>query len=110
VENPREIFYKDVPENEAAIAIELLKLQSHASLSTRSPPPAWSDSVYDGRRSYFIALQDQAIPSFVQEMMIKGSGVDWNVKSFESGHSPFLSHPTELGNWVIEQAEVYSRI
>ena len=44
---------------------------------------------------------DNAIPPFVQELMMKQSGVQWDVQAFDTGHSPFLSQPEELTAWTI---------
>ena len=106
--DPKSIFYADVPSPDDELAISQLKKQSILSFATTSPKPAWVDPFYDGRRSYFSTLQDAAIPPIAQEMMLKGSGVEWNVKSFDSSHSPFLSHPEELSAWIVDQARAFA--
>lgn len=95
------------PVDQAAIAA--LRNQSRASLSTPTGPPAWLDPYYDGRRSYFRTLLDRSIPAFVQEIFVQSTGVPWTVESFNSSHSPFLSHPKELSNWVVKQASLFAR-
>lgn len=43
--------------------------------------------------TYVVCDDDQAIPPPAQEMLAQRSGT---VHHLPSGHSPFLSHPTEL--------------
>ena len=69
---------------------------------TPSFVPAWPDSVYNGRRAYLIALKDNAIPAIAQQMMVKHSGVEWDVKEMDTGHSPFMSHPQEVAEWIVQ--------
>ncbi|MCJ1326122.1 hypothetical protein MMC10_002786 [Thelotrema lepadinum] len=106
--DPKHRFLADVPSPTDQLAISQLRFQSKASFTTPSAFPAWLDSYYDGRRSYFNTLQDEAIIPIAQEMMIKGSGVPWNVKSSNSSHSPFLSRPKELSAWIIEQVAAFA--
>ena len=109
-DNPKALFYEDVASPIDSIAISQLRLQSNASMDTPSPPPAWKDSAFDGRRSYLHCLQDKAIPSIAQQIMIETSGVDWNVETFDCAHSPFLSHATELGTWVAKQVRTFMAV
>ncbi|CAF9938580.1 MAG: hypothetical protein HETSPECPRED_001121 [Heterodermia speciosa] len=110
VRNPKDIFYNEVPSPLDRLAISAIRNQSRNSLSTPSGPPAWADSFYNGRRAYFNTLDDHSIPSVAQQGMLSGSGVAWSVKSIHSDHSPFLSHPDILSQWMVEQASVFQRI
>ena len=101
VRDPQNVFYGLVPATLAQYAISLLRPQSRHSLSTPAGPPAWMDSIYDGRRAYWESLQDQSIPSVAQEGMRQGSGVSWTVKRYPSDHSAFLSYPQALASWMI---------
>ena len=65
------------------------------------------DSVYDGRRTYWVSLKDQSIPSVAQDAMLEGSGVQWTVKRFSSDHSPFLSYPQALASWMIREMKLW---
>ena len=107
VQNPKAVFYDQVPSPVDRFAIGAIRNQSRNSLSTPSGPPAWADSFYNGRRGYFNSLSDHAIPSVAQQGMLAGSGVAWSVKSFPSDHSPFLSHPQVLSQWMVEQASLF---
>ena len=60
-EDPKTIFYADVPSPKDQEAIDQLEPQSLASFTTGAPVPAWKDPYYDGRRSYYSTLQDNAI-------------------------------------------------
>jgi len=98
--DPKAVFYADIPSPTDSIAISQLRLQSAASMNTPSPPPAWADKAFDGRRAYVHCTQDQAIPAVAQTMMVEGSGVEWVVRTMESAHSPFLSDPEQLAGLV----------
>ena len=71
---------------------------------TPIPPLALTEPYYDnGGRIYVRCTNDQALPLFAQDAMIKNSGYVWNVKDLEgSGHSPFLSRPEELAKILME--------
>ena len=109
VRNPKQVFYADVPSPQDWAAIDALRNQSRASLSTPGGPPAWSDAVYNERRSYFRTLDDQSIPAVAQKAFLDNSGVQWSVKNFHSSHSPFLSHPADLASWMVKEAAKFSR-
>lgn len=100
VENPAQVFYHDVPSDKVPTAIKNLELHSQAALSTPSPPSAWGDGEFDGRRAYIRALDDHSISPTAQEMMVKHSGVEWKVKEMNTSHSPFLSKPEELAKVI----------
>lgn len=79
-----------------------------SALTSPSPPPAWPDSVHNGRRAYIRTLEDKTIPSIAQEMMIKYSGVKWVVKVLNTSHSPFLSQPKQLFNDLVGLAKDFA--
>ena len=108
VSNPKDVFYADVPDPLASEAIDHLRLESSSALTSPSPPPAWPDSAYNGRRAYIHTLQDKCIPSIAQKMMIKYSGVEWVVKDLNTSHSPFLSQPKQLFNDLVGLAKDYA--
>jgi len=43
--------------------------------------------------TYLFCTNDQALQPEIQQMMVKGMGVDVKTESCDSGHSPFLSQP-----------------
>lgn len=108
VSDPKEVFYADVPDPLASEAIAHLRPESMSALTSPSPPPAWPDSVHNGRRAYIRTLEDKTIPSIAQEMMIKYSGVEWVVKVLNTSHSPFLSQPKQLFNDLVGLAKDFA--
>ncbi|CAL8584119.1 hypothetical protein XPA_009724 [Xanthoria parietina] len=104
VDNPKQVFYDDVPSPRDQLAVAALRNQSRASLSTPSGPPAWSDAVYDDRRAYFRTLNDRSLPAVAQQAFLDNSAVRWSINNFPSSHSPFLSHPAELALWMAQEA------
>ena len=107
--NPQTIMYGDVPEYLAADAASaLLPLSLHV-FTNPSPAPAWADAAYSGCRAYIRCSQDICLPTFVQDMMVEASGVDWIMKTFDTSHSPFLSCPTELADYVIALAVAFAK-
>jgi len=107
VDNPKDVFYNLVPEPEAQKAVSLIKTQSEPALSSPSGPPAWLDSVYNGKRAYIQTTQDHCIPFVAQDAMVTYSGVEWEVLKLESGHSPFLSHTKDVADFVVAKAKAY---
>ncbi|MCJ1283374.1 hypothetical protein MMC26_002702 [Xylographa opegraphella] len=100
--NPKAAFYADVPSPADSVAISQLRLQSATALDSPSPPPAWADAVFDGRRGYVFCTEDQAIPLAAQQAMVQNSGVEWAVRTMRAAHSPFLSDPGLLAALVAE--------
>ncbi|OAX83797.1 hypothetical protein ACJ72_01834 [Emergomyces africanus] len=102
VRDPTQVFFHDVSSDKASTAVKELKNHSQAALSSPSPPSAWSSSDYNGRRGYIRTLDDRTILPIAQEMMLKHSGVDWNVREMNTSHSPFLSNPQETADIIVE--------
>lgn len=107
VENPTEVFYHDVPSGKASAAVDNLKIHSQAALSSPSPPSAWGSEVYNNRRGYIRATDDRTILPIAQEMMVKFSGVEWNIREINTGHSPFLTRPQELADIVFDMIATF---
>jgi hypothetical protein len=80
---------------------------SQNALSTPAGPPGWADPGFTGRLAYIRAGLDQCIPPFAQDGMIAATGVTWDVRHFETGHSPFLSQPVSLSKTIIGLAEAW---
>ena len=107
--NPLHDFYGDVPVALAAQAIAALRPQAMKSFTSPSPPPAWADAAYTGLCAYAQCSQDNALPPAVQEMMLKLSKVEWVTRQFASSHSPFLSCPDALADFVISAAMKFGK-
>jgi len=58
--------------------------------------------VYNGRRAYILAEDDQTIPHVAQKMMLEYSGVEWETRTMKAGHCPFLSKPQETAEVIKE--------
>ncbi|KAH8705407.1 Alpha/beta hydrolase fold-1 [Talaromyces proteolyticus] len=100
VDNPAQVFFIDAPVDKASWAVSELGLQSLESVSSPCPPTAWDSSAFDGRRGYIYSRRDEVIQLFAQEMMINLSGVEWNIKEMDTGHSPHLSNSQELAEHI----------
>lgn len=108
VQNAKEVFFNDVPQKLANLAVKNLRLQSRHSAETPCGAPAWSDTFYDGRRAYVLCTQDLAIPPAAQESMMQQSGVKWDVVPFNAGHAPFLSQPEQLSSWTVNEISKFA--
>ena len=103
VSEPKHAFYNDVSDELAQQAISELHDQTMYSFGTPSPPPAWKEPAYDGRRAYVKTLKDNAIPPETrQQRLLDLTEVEWDVKVMNCGHSPFLNYPEELATWTTE--------
>jgi pimeloyl-ACP methyl ester carboxylesterase len=96
-EDPDKAFYEDVEAGEAARAIARLRPQSVPSITEKLTIAAWETIP----SSYVICEQDQAVPPALQEHMASRAGI---VHRLPTGHSPFLSRPTELATLITEIA------
>ncbi|KIW04292.1 uncharacterized protein PV09_04588 [Verruconis gallopava] len=98
--NPRDVFYNDLSDSEAALWISELRKQATKSFVAPTTYAAWKHIP----STYVICERDNAFPSFAQEMLVSQQGAKFNVIRFEdSGHSPFLSKPQETAK-VIRKA------
>jgi pimeloyl-ACP methyl ester carboxylesterase len=96
-DRPREIFYADVPLEEAERAIAQLKPQSFIAVKEIVSAAAW----HTVPSTYVVCEQDRAIPPAVQELMAKRAT---SVRRMPTSHSPFLSRPDELAQLIAEVA------
>jgi len=78
------------------------------SLTTPTGPTAWDNPAYHNHRAYIRTLQDVPIPLEAQNAMLAGSGVEWDVRDFDTGHSPFLVKPEELAATLLELAKAWA--
>lgn len=70
-----------------------------------SGPVFYGTDDYKNRRVYIHTTKDQALPPFAQDMFVKNSGVEWDVRRIETGHSPFLSEPKQLASMLVDIAK-----
>ncbi|TLD32568.1 hypothetical protein E2P81_ATG05544 [Venturia nashicola] len=90
-ERSNEIFYNDLPEEEANKASS--KLQYHASAAF-SAIQTYSAFKFIPS-TYIICELDNAIPPILQEVMAKQPEADMIIERLKSSHSPFYSMPEE---------------
>lgn len=48
------------------------------------------------------------MPPTRQDRMLKESGVKWEIRDFDTSHSPFLSRPTELAASLGELVDIFN--
>ena len=108
IQDPVSVMCQDVSAPLALQAVAAMRPQSMNAFMSPSPAPAWADAAYTGRCAYIRCTQDAAIPVFAQDLMLKMSGVDWIIHTMETGHSPFLSCPAELANFLIKLASNFT--
>jgi len=99
-EMAQEAFYADLPQTEGERWIKELVLHPLTAQDTPVEHAAWRGM--SGRLWYLLCTEDRAIPRCVQEAMIKRAqeegGVKMHVEICDTGHSPFLSMPTKVGD------------
>lgn len=106
VKDPRSLFFPpDTPADRIEWALPQLRPQSMAANMGIVPPQAWQDESYVGRLGYIRCTDDVVIPIAHQDSMVDGAGGQdkWVIRTIEgSGHSPFLSRPSEVAAKVDE--------
>ncbi|KJZ76530.1 hypothetical protein HIM_04259 [Hirsutella minnesotensis 3608] len=95
--NPKEHLYNDVPPEEGTWADDLRVPFGHTAQYTpiKCERVAWRAIPL----TYIICEQDQAIPAFVQDMMVgkvEQQGISVKQYRIAASHSPFLSVPEKL--------------
>lgn len=100
------MFYSQTDTEAAAKAIENLKPHALSSFTSPSPPPAWQDQFFDGRRAYIKCHLDNTFPYPAQDAMVRFSGVEWHLMDLETAdHSPFLNQADALCRFIENIAE-----
>ncbi|KFY02634.1 hypothetical protein O988_02010 [Pseudogymnoascus sp. VKM F-3808] len=90
------VLYADVPAPLAATLEASLLPHSLAAFDSAAPVPAWAESAFAGKIAFLKCSVDAALPTFVQDLFIEKSGVQWLVTEVEAGHSPWASRPKEV--------------
>ena len=108
VNNAKEIFLLDVPTPEDQQAIDMLKHQAYNFMTTKTPAQAWQLPYFNGRRAYLKCTEDQAIPLEAQDAMVQYSGVEWDVGELKASHSPHLSQPEGVVDFVVKMADKFA--
>ncbi|KFZ09124.1 hypothetical protein V501_05698 [Pseudogymnoascus sp. VKM F-4519 (FW-2642)] len=109
VNPPRELFYHDVPAEDAEYAVSQLTPQSLKSLFEGGEysyagwlhVPAW----------YIGTVEDRGLPVVAQRLnvgMAREMGCPVEHRELQTSHSPFLSQPEETVGIVVEAVEAFS--
>lgn len=110
---PRESFCEpDVQGDLAEWALSQLRPQSMAANRSIVPVPAWENDLahYTGKLGYIKATADPIVTSEAADgfVAIAGGPDVWKVVLLEgSGHSPFLSRPSELAATIQKLAQQF---
>lgn len=80
---------------------------SMTSFQSPVPRASWDAEGYNGRVAYVKTLQDAAVPTQVQDMMLQGSGVAWKTGEISSSHMPALVKAEELAEIIIGIAKQF---
>ena len=91
---PRETFYNDMSEDDAKRAMDTLKPHSYQTFHSNITFEAWRYVP----STYLYCLKDEAIPLFVQKMMVEevAKGVDIYTDVVDASHSPFYTAPSHV--------------
>ncbi len=106
--SPRDMFFHDLPADEADFWVGRLGKQSLKALAEGGEHayaawmhvPTW----------YLATVQDHGLPIEAQRMfvqMARDAGADVTIKEVESSHSPMLSMPAETADFIAEAAEYF---
>ncbi|KAK5626796.1 hypothetical protein RRF57_002511 [Xylaria bambusicola] len=107
--SPREMFYHDLPEDEADYWVSQLTTQSLKSLfeGGEFAYAGWMDvpSFYIG------TIEDRGLPVAMQRMsvgMARGVGASVEHRELQTSHSPFLSRPEETAEIIWEAVQAFT--
>ncbi|KAI0521615.1 alpha/beta-hydrolase [Xylaria bambusicola] len=109
VMSPREMFYHDLPADEADYWVSQLTTQSLKSLfeGGEFAYAGWMDvpSFYIG------TIEDRGLPVAMQRMsvgMARGVGASVEHRELQTSHSPFLSRPEETAEIIWEAVQAFT--
>lgn len=106
---PRELFYHDLPDDEAEYWVSQLMTQSLKALfeggeytyAGWKDVPAW----------YIGTVEDRGLPVLAQRMsvgMAREMGASVEHRELQTSHSPFLSQPETTAKIILEAVEAFS--
>lgn len=110
VTNPADLFYHDLPADEAAYYVSQLTTQSLKSLfeGGEHAYAGWQDldAVW-----YIGTVEDRGLPVLAQRMtvgMARAMGCVVEHRELQASHSPFLSMPDETASIVVEAVQAFA--
>jgi len=93
---PERRFYNDLSKREQDHWIS--ELRPHPSIAQLTP---LTYVAYRHHPVYYLFCEnDEALPLELQRMMVVGTGLDFKTETCTAGHSPFLSQPETVLNFV----------
>lgn len=101
---PETIFYNDLPEDVVQKMKADLKPHSYQTFHSKLEYAGWQSVP----STYFYCLQDNAIPMFVQKLMVEefAKGTEIRTDTIDASHSPMLSKPKETAEAIKRAAEL----
>lgn len=93
-EPAEQVFYEDLPADEAAERVAALKPHSARAFSEPLTTASWGAVP----STYVVTGQDRAVPTPVQEMLAKRIGA--TIVGMDTDHSPFLSRPEDIADII----------
>ncbi|RFU75746.1 pyrethroid hydrolase [Trichoderma arundinaceum] len=109
VVSPRQMFYHDLPADEADYWVSLLTPQSLKALfeGGEFAYAGWMDVP----NWYIGTIEDQGLPVAMQRMtvgMARGMGASIGHRELQTSHSPFLSQPEKTVQIMVEAVEAFT--
>lgn len=99
-----DMFYHDVPRGYCEQAVAMLSTDVPYGINGHVQSTA--AGLASVRRAYIHTTEDRAIPSAMQERVVRevnqACGGHMPVRSLSSSHSPFLSQPAQLADHVVQ--------
>ena len=87
VRTPENVFFTDLPEEDARLAASHLRLQHSSAFTEQQTEAAWENLP----TTYVVCTRDQAISPGAQRQM--AAHIGGKVLEIDTSHSPFLSQP-----------------
>ncbi|EER25461.1 hypothetical protein D8B26_000246 [Coccidioides posadasii str. Silveira] len=103
VKNPIEAFYHDVEPSLAESSSKQLKAHSDGAFLT----PLTHEAYRTIPSAYLLCKHDRAVPLAVQQYLADAAGIEIQ-ETLDSGHSPFLSQPHRVIDFVLRTLERFN--
>lgn len=107
IEPAMDILYNDCDPSQGSALDKYMVPHANLAFETKASAPAWADKGFDGRRGYVRTLDDACNPSFLQDMWLEKSKVEWDVVDFKTGHMPFVSQPKALTEQIVKFVKAF---
>ena len=101
--DPTNLFYNDLPPEQAAYWVSRLR-----PMHTQEKPGGYYEAWRQVPVSYLVCTEDNGIAEQQQLAIVenaKAQGATVYTTRVQAGHSPFLSKPDEVVEWIKRAAE-----